>query len=81
MSFVELKLAEPNAGCHWLCQGPRGKNILNCEDAVEIRVIGQLVLWNDEFQINGRSPRQGFEGERHSKPQSRADVERGPIEI
>jgi hypothetical protein len=32
---------------------PPGKNILNCENAVEIKVIGQLALWNDEFQING----------------------------
>ena len=38
--------------------GSRGKNILNSEDAVEIRVIGKLVLWNDELQISGRSPRQ-----------------------
>ena len=34
-----------------------GKNLLNCENAVEIGVMGQLVLWNDEVQISGRSPR------------------------
>ena len=31
----------------------RGKNILSCESALEIRGFGWLVRWDDEFQING----------------------------
>ena len=32
---------------------PRGKNILSCESALEIRGFGWFVRWDDELQING----------------------------